>query len=110
MSLPTPNAAPNASTTQPVQASEMEAVLRAALSPQSLTVQDDTAAHVGHAGHSGAPFGTHFSLHIRASCFNGLSHVQRHRLVYDALRDLMPRGIHALAIQAEPVAPNPGSP
>ena len=85
----------------PVTATEMDAVLRAALSPESLAVQDDTASHVGHAGHSGAPFGTHFSLRIRSSCFNGLSHVQRHRLVYDALRDLMPRGIHALAIQAE---------
>ena len=89
---------------EPVTATEMEAVLSAALSPEALSIQDDTAAHAGHAGHSGAPFGTHFSLRIRASCFNGLSHVQRHRLVYDALRDLMPRGIHALAIQAEPTS------
>ena len=87
---------------EPVTAAEMEAVLRAALSPEAISVHDDTAAHQGHAGHSGAPFGTHFSVRIRAACFNGLSHVKRHRLVYDALRDLMPRGIHALAIQAEP--------
>lgn len=87
---------------EPVTTTEMEAVLRAALSPEAISVHDDTAAHQGHAGHSGAPFGTHFSVRIRAACFNGLSHVKRHRLVYDALRDLMPRGIHALAIQAEP--------
>jgi BolA protein len=85
-----------------VTTEEMERVLREALSPDVLEVHDDTAAHHGHAGHSGAPFGTHFSLRIRAVCFNGLSPVKRHRLVYDALRDLMPRGIHALAIQAEP--------
>lgn len=91
----------------PVTADEMERVLRAALSPESLSVQDDTASHMGHAGHSGAPFGTHFSVHIRSARFNGLSHVQRHRLVYDALRDLMPRGIHALAIQAEPAPVSP---
>ena len=89
-----------------VTTEEMERVLRDALAPEVLEVQDDTAAHHGHAGHSGAPFGTHFSLRIRAACFNGLSPVKRHRLVYDALRDLMPRGIHALAIQAEPTQSN----
>lgn len=92
--------------TSPVTADEMERVLRAALSPESIEVHDDTADHQGHAGHSGAPFGTHFSLRIQAACFNGLSHVKRHRLVYDALRDLMPRGIHALAIQVEPTQAN----
>lgn len=86
---------------KPVTAAEMQAVLTAALQPEFIEVQDDTAAHHGHAGHSGADFGTHFSLHIRAHSFSGLSHVQRHRLVYDALRDLMPRGVHALAIKAE---------
>ena len=89
----------------PVTAEEMERVLRAALSPEFIDVHDDTADHQGHAGHSGAPFGTHFSLRIRAACFNGLSHVWRHRLVHDALRNLMPRGVHALAIQAEPTQP-----
>ena len=97
-----PASTPLAGAFEPVTAAEMEAVLRAALSPDAIEVHDDTAAHQGHAGHSGAPFGTHFSVRVRASSFNGLSHVKRHRLVYDALRDLMPRGIHALAIQAEP--------
>ena len=35
---------------------------------------------------------------IACARFNGLSRVARHRLVYDALRNLIPRGIHALAI------------
>ena len=95
----------NATSTGPVTAAEMQSVLTAALSPEFIEVQDDTAAHHGHAGHSGADFGTHFSLHIRAQAFSGLTHVQRHRLVYDALRDLMPRGVHALAIKAEAPAP-----
>jgi BolA protein len=85
----------------PVTAAEMQAVLTQALQPEFIEVQDDTASHHGHAGHSGAAFGTHFSLRIQARSFSGLSHVQRHRLVYDALRDLMPRGVHALAIKAE---------
>ena len=100
------SAAASPSTFQPVTAAEMQAVLTQALEPVFIDVQDDTAAHHGHAGHSGADFGTHFSLQIRAHSFTGLSHVQRHRLVYDALRDLMPRGVHALAIKAElPAAP-----
>jgi len=84
-----------------VTADQIEAALREALQPQSLTVQDDSHLHAGHAG---AREGRHFSVSIRGACFNGLSHVQRHRLVYDALRELIPQGIHALAIQAEPVA------
>lgn len=83
-----------------VTAEQIQAALTQALQPLSIDVLDDS--HL-HAGHEGAKSGRHFSVHLRASCFNGLSHVQRHRLVYDALRDLIPQGIHALAIKAEPV-------
>lgn len=86
-----------------VSAAEIEAVLREALQPVQLVVTDDSAAHMGHAGSNGQGHGTHFSVQVSSVRFNGLRPVQRHRLVYDALRDLMPRGIHALAIQAEPV-------
>ena len=86
-----------------IQAKDLEAALRQALQPEALVVSDDSSQHAGHAGHGGADSGTHFSIDVRARCFNGLSHVQRHRLVYDALRDLIPQGIHALAIKAEPV-------
>ncbi|MEK8087405.1 BolA family protein [Aquabacterium sp. A3] len=96
-----PGAAGPVEPIEPVSAAEMDAVLRAALQPELLDVRDDTAAHHGHAGHNGQDTGTHFEVRIRAACFRGLSPVQRHRLVYDALRDLMPRGIHALAIKAE---------
>lgn len=85
---------------QGVTAEQIQAALTTALQPLSIDVTDDS--HL-HAGHEGAKSGRHFSVHLRAQCFNGLSHVQRHRLVYDALRDLIPQGIHALAIKAEPV-------
>jgi BolA protein len=52
------------------------------------------------AGHAGALEGRHFSVTICSIRFEGLSRVGRHRLVYDALASLMPRGIHALAIEA----------
>ena len=80
-----------------VSAAAIEAALQAALQPQQLAVQDDSHLHAGHAG---AREGRHFSLRIVSERFNGLSRVARHRLVYDSLHDLIPRGIHALAIDA----------
>ena len=80
-----------------VSAADIEAVLRAELAPVALDVVDDSHLHVGHAG---AREGRHFSVAITSARFQGLSPVARHRLVYDALHDLMPRGIHALAIDA----------
>jgi BolA protein len=83
--------------THGVWAADIEAALRTALAPTALEVQDDSHLHAGHAG---AREGRHFSLRIVSERFNGLSRVARHRLVYDSLHDLIPRGIHALAIDA----------
>lgn len=80
-----------------VTADQIDSALRQALSPTELQVQDDSHQHVGHAG---AREGRHFSVRVVSSRFNGLSRVARHRLVYDSLLDLIPRGIHALAIDA----------
>jgi BolA protein len=85
------------STAHGVSAAEVEAALRAAIAPlQLLEVRDDSAAHAGHAG---AREGRHFSVRLVAPAFAGLSRLARHRLVYDALAGLMPRGVHALAIE-----------
>lgn len=80
-----------------VTAEQIEAALRRALNPQSLDVIDDSHRH---AGHRGAREGRHFTVRLVASAFTGRTRVARHRLVYDALRDLIPAGIHALAIEA----------
>jgi BolA protein len=80
-----------------VSAHDIDAALREALAPSELAVQDDSHLHAGHAG---AREGRHFSVRIVSERFNGLSRVARHRLVYHSLRDLIPRGIHALAIDA----------
>ncbi len=79
----------------PPTAARIEAALHAALAPQALEVHDDSAAHAGHAG---AGEGSHFSVRIVSERFVGVGRVARHRLVYDALRDLMTQGIHALAL------------
>ncbi|MCK9687438.1 BolA family protein [Scleromatobacter humisilvae] len=67
------------------------------LQPVALELEDDSAAHAGHAG---ARSGAHFNLRIVSARFAGLPRVARHRLVYDALRPWMAEGVHALAIDA----------
>lgn len=75
----------------------IETRLQEALSPHSIAVRDDSAQHAGHAG---AAAGGHYTVTIVAAAFAGKPRVARHRLVYDALADVMQRGIHALAIMA----------
>ncbi len=76
----------------------IEERLRAALAPAAFALVDDSARHAGHAG--AASGGSHFQVRIVADRFAGLSRVARHRLVYDAVSDLMRGPIHALAIEA----------
>lgn len=61
-----------------------------------ITVQDDAQEHVGHA-HEGSG---HFTVFITSPVFEGKTPIQRHRLVYDALGELMQSRIHALKIKA----------
>lgn len=69
----------------------------AALAPLALTIEDDSARHAGHGGNAG---GGHFTLRVVSSHFGGKSRIIRHRMVYEALNDLIPARIHALSIQA----------
>ena len=80
-----------------VSAEDIASALAAALQPLELLVQDDSHLHAGHAG---AREGRHFSVRVVSQRFEGLSRVARHRLVYDALALVIPRGVHALAIDA----------
>ncbi len=77
----------------------IESRLREALAPTELQVWDDSEAHTGHAG--AAKGGGHFELLITSDRFTGLRPIARHRLVYDALGDLMQSRIHALSINAK---------
>ena len=79
-------------------ADEIKKRLRA-LSPTRLDLLDESAKHAGHAG--AAPGGnTHWKLTIVSAAFAGNSTVARHRMVYQALGDLMQNPIHALSISA----------
>jgi BolA protein len=79
--------------------------LREALSPETLTVTNDSHHHAGHMGDDGTGE-THFSVDIVADAFTDKSRVGRQRLVNHALADLLATRIHALAIRAR--APGDG--
>src|SRR5882757_6006027 len=68
----------------------------ARLGPLELQVEDESSRHAGHAG--ARQGGGHFRLRLVSPQFEGLTRLQRHRLVNDCLDILMPRDIHALAM------------
>lgn len=83
--------APAAAPDNRARIEEMKRRLNKALEPTRLVITDDSHEHVGHAG---ARDGRgHFTVEIESEAF-------RHRLVYDALGDMMQTDIHALAIRA----------
>ena len=68
------------------------------LKADSVDVIDESYKHAGHAG---AKTGLgHFEVHIIASAFAGKSMLEQHRMVYEALGDMMQKDIHALSIKA----------
>lgn len=80
----------------------VDAAIRARLAPLeplSIELVDDSGRHAGHAG-ARPEGGTHWSLDIVSAQFEGKSTVARHRLVYQALGELMNAPIHALQIRA----------
>jgi len=85
-------------TTGPV-AAEMLHRLNSALSPTQVELIDDSEQHRGHGGYN--PAGeSHFTLRIESPAFSGKGRVDRQRLIYAALGDLMEGRVHALSIRA----------
>ncbi len=76
---------------------EIRAALEGRFSPDRLVVTDESESHRGHAGYQEGGE-SHFHVAISAPEFAGMSRLQRHRAVHDAVgKDLMGR-IHALAL------------
>ncbi len=77
----------------------IEALLADAFTPLHLEVVDDSHLHAGHVGaQDGAG---HFRVRILSERFRGLPVLARHRLVYEALRSMIPTEVHALNIEAD---------
>lgn len=69
------------------------------LEPLELDIVDESERHRGHAGYREGG-NTHWRVAIVSPRFAGCSVVARHRMVYQALGNLMNNPIHALAITA----------
>lgn len=79
------------------RADRMADALRRAFAGASVTIEDESALHAGHAG--AQPGGqTHYRVRIVAAAFEGLTRVSRHRLVNAALKTEFDAGLHALAL------------
>ena len=88
----------NVHETGPV-ATEMLKRLELALAPSRIDLTDESEAHRGHGGYH--PAGeSHFSLRIESAAFAGKNRVERQRMVYAALGELMDARVHALSIRA----------
>ena len=74
--------------------------LNARFAPEALEVIDESHLHAGHAG--ARPEGeTHFRVRIVSSAFDGLSRLERHRLVNETLAAELAGPVHALAVRAD---------
>ena len=81
-------------------------MLEQAFKSAQIAVEDDSDRHAGHAGARGGA--GHFLVRIESEDFTGRSRLERHRLVYNALAEMLPREIHAINIEA--VSPEDESP
>ena len=77
---------------------EITRLLAAAFDPETLGVEDESYLHEGH---EGAKDGRgHFRVLIITEMFEDKSMIERHRMIYRVLDDMMRLDIHALAIDA----------
>lgn len=68
----------------------------------SIQLVDDSAKHAGHNSANGLrKQETHFTLQVVSSRFDGMSLVQRHRMIYQLLDEEIKAGVHALSIVAK---------
>jgi len=81
----------------------------AALDPLQVELVDESSQHAGHSGWKPGG-GTHWRLVIVSPRFAGQPTLARHRMVYQALGELMQNPIHALAITARAPEETKGTP
>ncbi len=81
---------------------QIQTKLQAYFKPAKLEITDDSHKHIGHPGAQSG--GGHYTVLIVSQKFNGLPLLARHRLVYQALADMLLTDIHALKIIAHELA------
>jgi BolA protein len=68
-------------------------------SPSELQITNDSAKHAGHA-EAGDGHETHFTIIIVSYAFVDIPRIQRHRMIYELLKEEFDQGLHAVAIKA----------
>ena len=80
-------------------ADNIKTKLTEALAPIRLDLKDESHLHAGHAG--ARPEGeSHFRLLVVSDAFKNRGRLERQRMIYQILGDLMATDIHALSIKA----------
>jgi BolA protein len=77
---------------------ELRQRLEANLRPTHLELHNDSARHAAHVA-VGKHGGAHFQIVVVSPIFTNESLVNRHRMVYGAVGDLMDSRIHALSMK-----------
>ncbi len=70
-----------------MQAGEIESLIMAAIPDAKVTIRDL------------AGDGDHYAAEVVSAKFTGISRVQQHQMVYNALQGSMDSALHALALQ-----------
>ena len=83
---------------KPDRIARIRSHLEITFQPETLEITDDSHLHEGHTGARGGK--GHFKIRIVSNSFSGIRPVDRHRLVFDALGEMMRTDIHALSITA----------
>ena len=78
---------------------KMQQLLTDAFTPDKLEIIDDSHKHIGHAGAKSGK--GHFTVIISSPLFSGKRPLQCHRMIYQALAEMMETDIHALSIKIE---------
>ncbi len=76
---------------------KIERILRERFEPILLELHDDSARHAGHPGATSG--GGHFRVTLVSRRFEGLSLLDQHRAVNEALAEMFGKEIHALALR-----------
>ncbi|MGI9505849.1 MAG: BolA family protein [Geminicoccaceae bacterium] len=80
-------------------ADTIEKKLTEALAPSKIDLVDESGLHAGHAG--ARPEGeSHFRVLVVSDMFENRGRLERQRMIYQVLGDLMASDIHALSIKA----------
>lgn len=77
---------------------KIKTLMEKALAPTYIDIIDESHLHKGHAGAAGGA--GHFAVTVISNKFKDKSAIQRHRMVYATIAELIPTEIHALRIQA----------